>query len=50
MLKFESTSNGGKKAEFFFSNFLPFQPLIAPVPSCLRPVAGIKFEKSSFNG
>jgi len=29
---------------------LLFQPFVAPVPTILRPVAGIKFEMSSFSG
>ncbi len=33
-----------------FQNVLLFQPFVAPVPTFLRPVAGIKFEMSSFSG
>ncbi len=31
-----------------FLNVLLFQPFLAPVPTILRPVAGITFEMSSF--
>ncbi len=31
----------------YFQNVLLFQPFVAPVPTILRPVAGIKFEMSS---
>ncbi len=33
-----------------FQNILLLQPFIAPVPTFLRPVAGIKFEISSLSG
>ncbi len=32
-----------------FKNVLLFQQFASPVPTFLRPVAGIKFEISSFN-
>ncbi len=32
-----------------FQNVLLFQPFVAPVPTFLRPVAGIKFEMSILN-
>ncbi len=34
----------------YFQIVLLFQPFVAPVPTFLRPVAGIKFEMSSFSG
>ncbi len=33
-----------------FQNVLLFQPFVAPVPNFLRPLAGIKFDISSFSG